>query len=143
MPRSFAHGPIALLLALFATASLGADPATLTDEASKTSYALGYQLGRDMAGVDIRSGALEKGLADGRAGTKAQLNADEMGALLASLQKKINEQRQKNQAAELQARPSSPRMRSVRESRPPRAACSTRCSRPARARSPAPMTRSA
>ena len=102
MPRSLARGPIALVLALFATVSLGADPATLTDEASKTSYALGYQLGRDMAGVDIRTGALEKGLADGRAGTKAQLNADEMGALLASLQKKINEQRQKNQAAELQ-----------------------------------------
>ena len=102
MPRSLARGPIALVLALFASVSLGADPATLTDEASKTSYALGYQLGRDMAGVDIRSGALEKGLADGKAGTKAQLNADEMGALLASLQKKINEQRQKNQAAELQ-----------------------------------------
>ena len=66
MPRSLARGPIALALALFATVSLGADPA-LTDEASKTSYALGYQLGRDMAGVDIRSGALEKGLADGKA----------------------------------------------------------------------------
>jgi FKBP-type peptidyl-prolyl cis-trans isomerase len=90
------------VLALFATVSLGADPATLTDEASKTSYALGYQLGRDLAGVDIRPDSLVKGLQDGRAGTKSQVSPDEMGALLAALQQKINEQRAKNQAEELQ-----------------------------------------
>ena len=100
MLRSLVRAPLGVSLALVATGALAADPA-LTDDAAKTSYSLGYQLGRDMPGIDVRNDALLKGLQDGRAGTKPALTADEMGALLASLQQKINEQRQKNQQAEL------------------------------------------
>jgi FKBP-type peptidyl-prolyl cis-trans isomerase len=100
MLRSLARSTLAVSMALAATAALAADPA-LTDEASKTSYSLGFQLGRDMPGMDVRNEALLKGLQDGRSGTKPALSTDEMGALLASLQQKINEQRQKNQQAEL------------------------------------------
>lgn len=95
------RGPLAVALALLTTGALAADPA-LTDDASKTSYAFGYQLGRDLTGVQIINEALAKGLRDGQAGTKPALTQDEMGALLGSLQQKVNEQRQKNQQAELQ-----------------------------------------
>ena len=100
MLRSLVRAPLGVSLPLVATGALAADPA-LTDDASKTSYSLGYQLGRDMPGVDMRNDALLKGLQDGRSGTKPALTAEEMGALLASLQQKVNEQRQKNQQAEL------------------------------------------
>jgi len=102
MIRPFARRALALNLVLLATVAAAAEPAAPADDASKTSYALGYQLGRDMTGIDIRPDALTKGLQDGRAGTKAQMSADEMGALLSNLQKRINEERAKNQAAELQ-----------------------------------------
>jgi FKBP-type peptidyl-prolyl cis-trans isomerase FklB len=101
MFRSLARAPLAVSLALLTTGALAADPA-LTDEASKSSYALGYQLGRDMTGADIRNDALLKGLQDGRTGAKPALSTEEMGTLLASLQQKINEQRQKTAQAELQ-----------------------------------------
>jgi FKBP-type peptidyl-prolyl cis-trans isomerase FklB len=100
MLRSLVRAPLGVSLALVATGALAADPA-LTDDASKTSYSLGYQLGRDMPGIDMRNDALLKGLQDGRSGTKPALTTDEMGTLLASLQQKVNEQRQKNQQAEL------------------------------------------
>jgi FKBP-type peptidyl-prolyl cis-trans isomerase len=101
MLRSLVRAPLAVSLALLTTGALAADPA-LTDEASKSSYALGYQLGRDMVGADIRNDAMLKGLQDGRTGAKPALSQEEMGRLLTSLQQKINEQRQKTAQEELQ-----------------------------------------
>jgi FKBP-type peptidyl-prolyl cis-trans isomerase FklB len=101
MNRPVFRGPIALSLVVLATVASAAEPA-MTDTASKTSYALGYQLGKDLTTIDVRTDALVKGLQDGRAGTKAQLSPDEMGSLLTALQKQINEQRAKNQREQLQ-----------------------------------------
>ncbi|NJD32606.1 MAG: FKBP-type peptidyl-prolyl cis-trans isomerase [Gammaproteobacteria bacterium] len=101
MIRPVFRGTTALVLAGLATLASAADPA-LTDAASKMSYALGYQLGRDMTSVDIRPDALVKGLQDARSKTKSQLTPDESSALLSDLQKKIAEERARNQAAELE-----------------------------------------
>ncbi len=79
-----------------ATSVLAAEPAM--DEAARMQYALGYQLGRDLVGVEPRPQDLLKGLEDGRAG-KAKLSDQEMGAALAALQQKVAEQRAKEQAA--------------------------------------------
>jgi FKBP-type peptidyl-prolyl cis-trans isomerase FklB len=69
------------------------------DEAAKMNYALGYQLGRDLASVEVRSEALLKGVSDGRTGAKSQLSDAEMQSSLMALEKKINEQRAVAQAA--------------------------------------------
>ena len=52
-------------------------------------YALGYQLGRDLVGVESRPQDLLKGVEDGRAGGKAKLSEQEMGAALTALQQKV------------------------------------------------------
>ena len=69
------------------------------DEAAKMNYALGYQLGRDLASVEVRSEALLKGVSDGRTGAKSQLSDAEMQSSLMALEKKINDQRAQAQAA--------------------------------------------
>jgi FKBP-type peptidyl-prolyl cis-trans isomerase FklB len=84
-------------LAMLASTAYAADPPAM-DEAARMNYALGYQIGRDLAGVDVRSEALLKGLNDGRAGTPAALSAEEMQTAITSLQTRVNEQRAKEQA---------------------------------------------
>jgi FKBP-type peptidyl-prolyl cis-trans isomerase FklB len=101
MIRSLVRGPIALSLALLATAAGAADPAPLTDDVSKTSYALGYQIGRDVRGVDIRPDAVLQGLKDGSAGTKPQLTAEEIGVLMQKLQQDAETARAKRQVEHL------------------------------------------
>lgn len=103
MPRMLARGSIALSLALLATLASAADPAPLTDEVSKTSYALGYQIGRDVRGVEIRPDAIVKGLQDGAAGTKSQLSAEEITALMQKLQKDAEAQRAARQVEHLKS----------------------------------------
>ena len=61
------------------------------------SDALGYQVGRDLSGTEVRSEALLQGLKDGQAGTAARLGPEEMQAALTSLETRINEQRLKAQ----------------------------------------------
>ena len=85
-------------LAVLATASFAAEPPKM-DEASSMSYALGYQVGRDLAGTEVRDAALLQGLKDGQAGSAAKLGPDEMQAALAALETRINEQRARAQAA--------------------------------------------
>jgi FKBP-type peptidyl-prolyl cis-trans isomerase FklB len=68
------------------------------DEASRMNYALGYQLGRDLAGTEIKSDALLKGLQDGSKGAQPALKPEEMQAALGGLEKRVNEQRAKQQA---------------------------------------------
>jgi FKBP-type peptidyl-prolyl cis-trans isomerase FklB len=76
--------------------ALAAEPAM--DEAAKMQYALGYQLGRDLTGVDLRPQDLQRGVEDGRSGAKPKLSEAEMEAALTSLQQRVTEQRTKTQA---------------------------------------------
>ena len=91
--------PVAL--ALLASTAFGAEPPAM-DEASRMNYALGYQLGRDLAGTEIKSEALLKGLQDGSKGAQPALKPEEMQAALGGLEKRVNEQRAKQQAESAQ-----------------------------------------
>jgi len=87
----------ACALTLLAAPAVAAEPPKM-DEASSMSYALGYQVGRDLAGTEVRNDALLQGLKDGQAGANARLNPEEMQAAIAALETRINEQRVKAQA---------------------------------------------
>jgi FKBP-type peptidyl-prolyl cis-trans isomerase FklB len=87
----------ALALPLLAATTLGAEPPAM-DETASMSYALGYQLGRDLVGTEVRNDALLQGLTDGRSGADAKLGPDAMQAALTTLEQRINEQRAKAQA---------------------------------------------
>jgi FKBP-type peptidyl-prolyl cis-trans isomerase FklB len=92
----------ALVSLLFAAAAGAAEPAAVMDDTAKMNYALGYQLGRDLTGLELRSDALLKGLEDGRSGTTPQLDQPAMETALQGLEARINEQRTKAQAAAAQ-----------------------------------------
>jgi FKBP-type peptidyl-prolyl cis-trans isomerase FklB len=83
-----------------ATAFAAETPAM--DEPSRMSYALGYQLGRDLAGAELKPDALVKGLQDGNGGAAPAITPEEMQAALTMLQQRIGEQRAREQAAEMQ-----------------------------------------
>ena len=87
----------ALAAPLLAATALGAE-APAMDETASMSYALGYQLGRDLAGTEVRNDALLQGITDGRSGADAKLGPDAMQAALTTLEQRINEQRAKAQA---------------------------------------------
>jgi len=101
MLRTLVRGPIALSLALVAVAATAADPAPLTDEVSKTSYALGYQIGKDVRGVEIRPEAVTQGLKDAAAGTKPQISSEEIGVLMQKLQQNAEAARAARQVEHL------------------------------------------
>jgi len=86
-----------VVLALFAAAASGAEPPAM-DETARMSYALGYQLGRDLVATEVKSDALLKGIDDGRRGATPALTQEQMQAALGSLETRINEQRAKQQA---------------------------------------------
>jgi FKBP-type peptidyl-prolyl cis-trans isomerase FklB len=86
----------ACALTVLTASSLAAEPPKM-DEASSMSYALGYQVGRDLTGTEVRTDALLQGLKDGQAGVTAKLTPEEMQAALTSLETRINEQRVKAQ----------------------------------------------
>jgi FKBP-type peptidyl-prolyl cis-trans isomerase FklB len=88
-------------LALAAAPAYAADPPAM-DETARMNYALGYQLGRDLAGTEIKSEALLKGLQDGSKGAQPALKPEEMQAALGGLEKRVNEQRAKQQAESAQ-----------------------------------------
>jgi FKBP-type peptidyl-prolyl cis-trans isomerase FklB len=85
------------LLLAFAAAANAAEPAM--DDTARMNYALGYQLGRDLAGTELRSEALLTGIEDGRSGAAPKLNEEQMKAALNSLQQQMTQQRAKEQAA--------------------------------------------
>jgi FKBP-type peptidyl-prolyl cis-trans isomerase FklB len=91
------------VLAAFTAALACALPAhaadTPADEAARMHYALGYQLGRDLAGVEARNDDLLRGMQDGRSGAPSQLSDEEMGAAMMALEQRVNEQRTAQQAA--------------------------------------------
>jgi len=101
MFRMLIRGPIALSLVLVAVAATAADPVPLNDEAAKTGYALGYQIGRDVQGVEIRPEAVTQGLKDAAAGTKPQLSPEEIRVLMQKLQKDSEAARASRQAGQL------------------------------------------
>jgi len=86
------------VLALSVSTAFAADPPAM-DETARMNYALGYQLGRDLAGTEVKSDALIKGLNDGRNGAAPALKPEEMQAAMAALEQRINEQRTRQQAA--------------------------------------------
>lgn len=89
------------LTTLFLTAAPGwaaTPPAPAMDDDSKLSYALGYQLGRDLAGMNVKTDALLKGLEDGRAKTTPRLSQEDMETALAAVQHAVSTQRQLEQA---------------------------------------------
>jgi FKBP-type peptidyl-prolyl cis-trans isomerase len=89
------------LASAFAPAAMAAEPAAAPamDEAARMHYALGYQLGRDLAAVEARPQDLLRGIEDGRTGAKAKLSDQELNAALMALQEKVGAQRAKEQAA--------------------------------------------
>jgi len=87
----------ALALPLLVTTAFAAEPPAM-DETSSMSYALGYQLGRDLAGTEVNNQALLQGLGDGRSGAEPKLAPDAMQGALATLEQRINEQRAREQA---------------------------------------------
>ena len=91
----------AVALSFLTTATFAAEPPVM-DETASMSYALGFQLGKDLAGTEVRNEALLQGLADGRSGAAPKLAPEAMQAALASLEQRINEQRGKQQAAAAQ-----------------------------------------
>ncbi len=101
MLRTLVRGPIALSLVLVAVVASAADPAPLNDEVSKTSYALGYQIGKDVRGVEIRPDAVTQGLKDAAAGTKPQISPEEIGVLMQKLQQNAEAARAKRQVEHL------------------------------------------
>jgi FKBP-type peptidyl-prolyl cis-trans isomerase FklB len=91
----------ALALPWLAATAFAADPAAM-DEASRQSYALGYQLGRDLKGADLRGDALTQGLKDGSSGVPVKLTEQQMQEALAALDQRIAAERAKAQTAELE-----------------------------------------
>jgi FKBP-type peptidyl-prolyl cis-trans isomerase FklB len=84
-------------LTLLAATADATDPPAM-DETARMNYALGYQLGRDLAGFEVRTDVLLRGIDDGRKGATAALKPEEMQASLTSLEQRLNEQRAKQQA---------------------------------------------
>jgi FKBP-type peptidyl-prolyl cis-trans isomerase FklB len=72
-----------------------ATPAATGDQAAIAQYALGYQLGRELAGAEDRSQSMLEGLRDGRAGTPAKYSEPEMQAAMQKLGQQVSEQRAK------------------------------------------------
>ena len=91
-----------LLLAagVAAAAAPAAAPAAM-DDAARMNYALGYQLGRDLAGTELRMDALGQGLQDGRLGAAPRLTPAELEAALVALQANVSAQRAKAQAEQM------------------------------------------
>ena len=99
MNRPFVTTAALVLTLLAGPATQAAEPAAM-NETARMNYALGYQLGRDLAGTDFQSDALLSGIADGQKGTQPKLSPQEMEAALKGLEQRITEQRAKEQAAE-------------------------------------------
>ena len=97
MRTSIRSATFAVLVA-WTLPALAAEPAM--DEAARMQYALGYQLGKDLAAVESRPQDLQRGVEDGRSGAKPKLSEAEMEAALGSLQQRVSERRSKEQAAQ-------------------------------------------
>lgn len=91
----------AFALPWLAATAFAAD-APAMDDASRQSYALGYQLGRDLKGADLRGDAITQGLKDGSSGAPPKLTDQQMQEALAALDQRIASERARAQTAELE-----------------------------------------
>jgi FKBP-type peptidyl-prolyl cis-trans isomerase FklB len=96
-----ARGALAATLPFLATVAMAADPAPLTDDTAKASYALGYQIGLDVQGVDYRPDAVMQGLQDGASGGKAKMTQEEMTAALQKFQQEVQAKKAQRQEEHL------------------------------------------
>lgn len=81
-----------------------ADPLKLDDEAARTSYSLGYQIGGDFKrqGVEMDEEALVKGIRDALSDAEPRMSLQEMQSTLIELKRKVvAEQRAKRKEMEL------------------------------------------
>ncbi|MFO1394072.1 MAG: FKBP-type peptidyl-prolyl cis-trans isomerase N-terminal domain-containing protein [Steroidobacteraceae bacterium] len=101
MFRPNLRGLLVLALSLTSTPLLAADPAPLADDTAKQSYALGFQIGRDVRGVKLDTAAVVRGLQDGSSGAKPQMSQEELVAALQKLQQQAQAEQQKRQTEEL------------------------------------------
>lgn len=93
----------ALLLLVGSSSTFAADKELESlDKDGKLHYAVGYQLGRDLAGIQSRPDALIKGMEDGRKGEPPGLDEQEMQAALNDAGQAMSEQRRKAQAEDSQ-----------------------------------------
>lgn len=101
MPRMLARGALAATLSVLATVAMAADPAPLTDDTAKASYALGYQIGLDVQGVDYRPDAVMQGLQDGASGGKPKLTQEEMTTALQQFEQQVQAKKAQRQEEHL------------------------------------------
>jgi len=100
---------IVILLHIFATALQAGGTGRLEDATARTSYSLGYQMGRDLKhqGVAFDRAAVLQGLKDGQAGTGPLLSQEEINAVLVELKRRmvqgLADERQAKSAALKQA----------------------------------------
>jgi len=90
-----------LLTALLAGPALAEDAPALDDATDRSSYSLGFQMGKDLKrqGVTMDRDALLKGLTDGQAGAEPLMGPDEIRTLLTALKQRIvAKQREERQA---------------------------------------------
>jgi len=80
-----------------AHAADGAAAASM-DAAAKAGYSLGYQLGGDLKGANVKSDALARGFEDARNGVPAKLSDADRQAALTQLQQTVQQNRAKMQA---------------------------------------------
>jgi FKBP-type peptidyl-prolyl cis-trans isomerase len=85
-----------------APATAPATAASTADDTTKGQYALGYQLGRELAATPDHTQAMMDGVKDGRAGSPPKYSEQEMQAALQTLGKQISEQKAKVASAESQ-----------------------------------------
>jgi FKBP-type peptidyl-prolyl cis-trans isomerase FklB len=83
-----------------AETATAAKPASGADQSTIAYYALGYQLGRDLASTEDRSQSMLEGVKDGRAGTPPKYTEQEMQTAMQQLGQQVNEQRAKAAAAD-------------------------------------------
>ena len=96
-----ADAPAAATPAAGATPSAATTPAASSaDQSTIAYYALGYQLGRDLASTEDRSQSMVEGVKDGRAGTPPKYTEEQMQAAMQQLGQQVNEQRAKAAAAD-------------------------------------------
>jgi FKBP-type peptidyl-prolyl cis-trans isomerase FklB len=83
-----------------AEAKTATNPPSGADQSTIAYYALGYQLGRDLASTEDRSQSMLEGVKDGRAGTAPKYTEQEMQAAMQQLGQQVNDQRAKAAAAD-------------------------------------------
>jgi FKBP-type peptidyl-prolyl cis-trans isomerase len=94
-----------LATGLLAGPALAEDAPALEDAADRTSYSLGFQMGRDLKRQDVTMDrdALLKGLADGQSGAEPLMTPDAMRTLLTEVKRRIMAKMREERQAKTEA----------------------------------------